>query len=437
MFSPRATDIQQLLIKLQTQFTDLEFAHKKYILMRDGARWDDPAGKSDKKQQQSKEDLSDPRHPLNNPNLITEVHFVGRKATNQPIIDLSNLLMNRDHFGSITELWLNSNLISDEGAERIASFLELTSCALVELWLGDNNIGASGTTLISAALSNNVVSKLKCLGLYKNKIGNGGALSLAQMLRKNNTLSTLDIHGCGNRGSRGQEVIEGYGCKVVKGSDGTEYVARVIQSTEEDEGLVTDHRLLDVIQTFVAFNRINPTHEQAVRGIMASNKISQDDTEKKEDQKQSNVAMFLSELSNKPANEELTCEEKRKWKDCEWDRLYVEKERARQAQSALAAKLDLNIKEEVNFENDNDGTFPLDDLDEEKPMIGKDLDDEVVKTDTRSWKDLKMGITGSTKACARPRKATDGNADDGEKIDETLETVVVSSKKDDANDVSG
>ena len=397
--------------------------------MRDGSRWDDPSGPSNRKQQQSKEDLSDPRHPLNNPILITEVHFVGRKATNQPIIDLSNLLMNRDHFGSITELWLNNNCISDEGAEAIASFLELSSCALIELWLGDNNIGASGTTLISAALSNNVVSKLKCLGLYKNKIGNGGALSLAQMLRKNNTLSTLDIHGCGNRGSGGQEVIEGYGCKVVKASDGTEYVARVVQSTEEDEGLVTDHRLLDAIQTFVAFNRINPTREQAVRGIMASNKISQDDTEKKEGQ--SNVAKFLSELSSQPANEELTCGEKRKWKDCEWDRLYIEKERARQAQSALAAKLDLD-KDEVNFENDNDGTFPLDDLDEEKPMIGKDLDDEVVRTDPCSWKDLKMGITGSTKACARPRKVTDGN-DGGEKIDETLETVVVPSKEDDAN----
>jgi len=404
--------------------------------MHNGSRWDDPNPSTNKKQQQSKEDLSDPRHPLNNSNLITEIHFVGRKATNQPIIDLSNLLMNRDHFGSIIELWLNNNCISDDGAEAIASFLELPSCALIELWLGDNNIGASGTTLISAALSNNVVSKLKCLGLYKNKIGNGGALSLAQMLRKNNTLSTLDIHGCGNRGGGGQEVIEGYGCKVVKASDGTEYVARVVKNTEEDEGLVTDHRLLDAIQTFVAFNRINPTREQAVRGIMASNKISQDDTEKKEDQKQSNVAKFLSDLSNQPPNEELTCEEKRKWKDCEWDRLYVEKERARQAQSALAAKLNLN-KEEVNFSNDNDGTFPLDDLDEEKPMIGKDLDDEVVKTEIRSWPDIKMGITGSTKACARPRKATDGNADDGEKIDETLETDVVPSKEEDAKDICG
>ena len=36
-FSPRATDIQQLLIKLQTQFDTLEVEHKKYLLMRDGS----------------------------------------------------------------------------------------------------------------------------------------------------------------------------------------------------------------------------------------------------------------------------------------------------------------------------------------------------------------------------------------------------------------
>ena len=155
------------------------------------------------------------------------------------------------------------------------------------------------------------------------------------MLRKNNTLTTLDVHGCGNRKGRcGQEVLEGYGCKVIKASDGTEYVARVVAPTsEEDEGLVTDQRLLDAIQTFVAFNRIDPTREQAVRGIMTSNKISQDDT-KKEQQVTNNVTKFLAELSSLPAHEKLSDEEKRKWKDCEWERLYVELERVRAARRA-------------------------------------------------------------------------------------------------------
>ena len=362
LFSPRETDIQQLLVKLQAQFETLDIEHHKTTRIRDGGRWDDPTPPSER--HHSKEDFNDKNHPINNPNLMREVHFVGRKAANNSIIDISNLLMTKDHFGSITELWMNNNLISDEGAEAIASFLELPTCSLVELWLGDNQIGAAGTTLISAALSNNPISKLKCLGLYKNPLGNGGALALAQMLRKNNTLSTLDVHGCGNRGSSGHEVLEGYGCKVIKAIDGTEYVARVVAQDEEEEGLVTDQRLLDAIQTFVAFNRIDPTREQAVRGIMSSNKISQDDTPKEGGEKQTMVAKFLSDLSSKPATEKLLDDEKRKWKDCEWERLYVELERARQAKAELASRLEVTNNEIDDFEND--GTFPVDHVSNEE-----------------------------------------------------------------------
>ena len=37
--------------------------------------------------------------------------------------------------------------------------------------------------------------------------------------------------------------------------------------------------------------------------------------------------------------------------------------------------------------------------------IGRDLDDEVVQTDSRSWRDLKMDITGSSRASPRQRKS--------------------------------
>lgn len=292
--------------------------------------------------------LNDPKHPINNPKLITEVHFVGRKATDPSIIDLTSLLMNYDTFGSITELWLNQNLISDDGASAIASYLQSPSCALVELWLGDNQIGPVGTALISASLSNNSNTKLKCLGLYSNPIGNGGAMTLAQMLRKNHLLTTVDVHGCGRRGSSSSEVLEGYGCKVIKAKDGTEYVAKVVAPlTEEDEGLVTDQRLLDAIQTYAAFNRINPTREQVIRGFTDAKKPSSlsdnATTEGKgeKEKKQSMATKFLSELGSQPANEYLTDDEKQTWKNCEWDRLYVEIERARAAKLALANLLEI------------------------------------------------------------------------------------------------
>ncbi|KAL7553635.1 hypothetical protein ACHAWF_016940 [Thalassiosira exigua] len=353
-----------------------------------------------------------PRHPLNNMKVMSEVHFVGRKAVDSSIVELPTLLMNHDKFGSITELWLNDNLISDDGASAIASFLQSPTCALVELWLGDNRIGPSGTTLLAAALSNNEDSKLKCIGLYKNPICNGGASSLAQMLRGNHTLNTVDVHGCGSRSSHQQEVLEGYGCKVVKASDGTEYVARVVAPNYDDnKGLVTDQRWLDAIQTFVAFNRINPTREQAIRGMMTSNKqVQEGSTESiNEQQQQTNTSKLLAELCNLPANEHLTNAEKRTWKDCEWGRLYVELERTRAAKSALASQLDIGMggneekeggdevtpdEEEGAMENlvqgdniDEDGSFALHQL----------LDDEVVKTDCRTWRDLKMNITGSAR----------------------------------------
>ena len=299
---------------------------------------------------------------------MTDVHFVGRKAKDPAIIEISSLLANCDKFGCITELWLNNNLITDEGAAAIASFIQLPTCALTELWLGENQIGPEGTTLIAGALSNNDTSKLKCLGLYKNPIGNGGATSLAQMLRKNHTVSTVDIHGCGSRSSGsadGPEVLDGYGCKVIKGSDGTEYVARVVNTKDAPEGVVTDERLLDAIQTFVAFNRINPTREQAIRGIMASNKqgTAQDNNDTGEEEKaqtneqkyQTNISNFLSQLCNEPPNEKLTEKEKRTWKDCEWERLNLELERARAAKKALSSGL--GEKKEGTWQGD----FTIDD----------------------------------------------------------------------------
>jgi len=345
--------------------------------------------------------IKDPKHPMNNPKLISEVHFVGRNATDSSIIELATLLMNNDTYGSITELWLNNNLISDDGASALASYLQSPTCALIELWLGDNQIGPVGTALISAALESN--TKLKCFGLYNNPIGNGGAMTLAQMLRKNHRLTTVDVHGCGRRGSS-TDVIEGYGCKVIKARDGKEYVARVVAHlTEEDEGIVTDQRLLDVIQTYAAFNRINPTREQVVRGFTDSKKPgSHDDVttsegnDSGEGKKHTIVSKFLSELGSRPANEILTDAEKQTWKDCEWDRLYVEIERARAAKVALATEIKADIINEregllVNYGGvgeKNDGEIHR-------------LDDEVVYTDSRSWRNVTMSITGTAEPTHR------------------------------------
>lgn len=294
---------------------------------------------------------------MNSPEISHEVHFVGRSALDPTIIQLSTFLISHDMFGCITELWLSNNQISDAGAESIAQYLEMPRCPISELWLGKNNIGPNGVAFIAAALSSNKQSKLKCLGLDRNPIKNAGAGCLAQMLRGNHTLITVDVHGC-MCDVNNTEDVETYGCKIVKMSDGKEYVARVDTSTpEEREGYVTDQRLLDAITTFSAFNKVNPTREQAIRGLMLRNKRSKAATAKasqesgvtnaNKEEDETMVASFLDDLQALPSAEHLTNDEKRRWKECEWERLYVEIERVRVARSALADRLEIRESESV------------------------------------------------------------------------------------------
>ncbi|KAL7498769.1 hypothetical protein ACHAWT_008779 [Skeletonema menzelii] len=394
LFSPRNTDAQNLLAKLDIQLKKVD------MLMEVELQKDEYDGSGIK-------DRNDPTHPLNNPDLMSDIHYVGRSALDASIIELSNFLTQRDRFGCITELWLNNNLISDDGASSIASFLQSPSCALVELWLGDNQIGPVGAAEIAAALSTNERSKLKCLGLYKNPIENGGANCLAQMLRTNHTLSTLDVHGCLYDGEKNATVVESYGCRVVTSSDGTEYVAKVVSSDlDEMAGFVTDSRLIDAIKTFATFNRLEPTREQVIRGLSSSNAKSKLNGSKNESRHHKIVSTFLSDLCNKPSNQKLTNDEKRKWKECEWERLYVEIERARAAARIMAERLQIKPAEEINEkelfgddETDEKQTSNVE-KDPQDELLGRDLDNEVVVTETKSLRDLKLGITG----CPSPRK---------------------------------
>eukprot|EP00984_Skeletonema_dohrnii_P015632 scaffold6778_cov97-Skeletonema_dohrnii-CCMP3373.AAC.8 len=403
LFSPRNADVQTLLGKLDIQFKKVD------MLMEVEQQKDEYDGSGIK-------DRNDPTHPLNNSALMSDIHYVGRSALDSSIVELSSFLTQRDRFGCITELWLNNNLISDDGASSIAALLQSPSCALVELWLGDNQIGAVGTAEIAAALSTNERSKLKCLGLYKNPIENGGANCLAQMLRTNHTLSTVDVHGCLYDGKKNDTVVESYGCRVVTATDGTEYVAKVVASDPQDKaGYVTDSRLIDAIKTYTTFNRIDPTREQVIRGLSSSSVNGQgalvgsklDGSTKNERQHRTIVSTFLSDLCHKPSNEKLTDDEKRKWKECEWERLYEEIERARAAARIMAERLQIKTVEEINEEelfgdetDEKQRSVGNNSEDFEEEMLGRELDNEVVRTETKSLRDLKIGITG----CPSPRK---------------------------------
>ena len=224
---------------------------------------------------------------------------------------------------------------------------------MVELWLGRNQIGPSGAAAIAAALTNTVEnSKLKCLGLYLNPIGNEGAMALATMLRKNHTLTTVDVHGCLYYDKKrtkipkniddGPGITElyggGCGCKAITPYDGNEYVAQVIKNNDSNKevtgaGFVSDVRCMDAIQSFSAFNRMNPTREKAIHGFMplvgqgtrasvSASTVSSDADNKEEQSSDIMLTSFLSDLRGQPGNEHLTGDEKIQWKLCEWQRLF-------------------------------------------------------------------------------------------------------------------
>ena len=70
----------------------------------------------------------------------------------------------------------------------------------------------------------------------------------------------------------------------------------------------------------------------------------------------------------------LTNDEKRKWKECEWERLYVEIERARAAARVMAERLQIKAVEEI----DEKELFGDDEAEEKERSIEKDPEEEMV-----------------------------------------------------------
>ncbi|NWX26530.1 LRC34 protein, partial [Notiomystis cincta] len=93
----------------------------------------------------------------------------------------------------ITGLDLAYNVLTDAGAETMATFLQENS-TLRYLNLMFNDIGTSGAELIAGALhSNQTLVHLRMTG---NKIGNQGGMFFASMLKINSTLEKLDLGDC-------------------------------------------------------------------------------------------------------------------------------------------------------------------------------------------------------------------------------------------------
>lgn len=104
---------------------------------------------------------------------------------------------------SLHTVKLGSNNIGDAGAVCVPALIR-TPSALTSLNLGSNGITAEGARPIIDALCQSAPGthhrepqSLRTLSLARNPIGDDGALALASVLPRNQTLTTLDLWGCG------------------------------------------------------------------------------------------------------------------------------------------------------------------------------------------------------------------------------------------------
>ncbi|NXK37781.1 LRC34 protein, partial [Piprites chloris] len=97
------------------------------------------------------------------------------------------------HAAFVKGLDLAYNVLTDAGAETMATFLQENS-SLRYLNLMFNDIGSSGAELIAGALHRN--RSLVHMRMTGNKIGDQGGMFFATMLQRNSTLEKLDLGDC-------------------------------------------------------------------------------------------------------------------------------------------------------------------------------------------------------------------------------------------------
>eukprot|EP00668_Euglena_longa_P007072 GGOE01008445.1.p1 GENE.GGOE01008445.1~~GGOE01008445.1.p1 ORF type:complete len:860 (+),score=127.55 GGOE01008445.1:129-2708(+) len=86
----------------------------------------------------------------------------------------------------------NDNALSDEGAEAVAALLMNNTC-ITTVGISGNSIEKRGTNAIARALACNVT--LTGIDLGNNRLGNSGIITLANVLKdQNSTLMSLDVH---------------------------------------------------------------------------------------------------------------------------------------------------------------------------------------------------------------------------------------------------
>ncbi len=95
----------------------------------------------------------------------------------------------------LDKLYLNENKIGVEGATALAEGIGSPKSALTTLWLSRNGLGDAGAVALANGLSKYKARRLQVLDLWENGITAKGGKSLAEALRTNGALVTLELRG--------------------------------------------------------------------------------------------------------------------------------------------------------------------------------------------------------------------------------------------------
>lgn len=96
----------------------------------------------------------------------------------------------------IKRLLLGNNIVGDDGAAAIASFIRERKDSPLECWyIAGNRIGPAGIQHVCDALAHD--TKVTSLWLKRNPLKPAGMHPLAALLRENHTIEVLDLVNCG------------------------------------------------------------------------------------------------------------------------------------------------------------------------------------------------------------------------------------------------
>ena len=107
---------------------------------------------------------------------------------------------------TIEYLYLEGNIIGDDGAKALSELLTTTETSLREIYMGANRIQASGAQHLTSAFKSMETNQVSKLYLEGNNIGEAGAAAFSAVLEESNGESSLkklyvDNNNIGKEGS--------------------------------------------------------------------------------------------------------------------------------------------------------------------------------------------------------------------------------------------